>query len=184
MRLISHWFQAQLHWKLLAESISFCQALQNIIQPIFSRSQNATFKNLDNYSTFVMIATKHYVTREKHTSDQAPVLHWAGQGILLHGLLISGFSPLQYLLWMERFVPSWRNWTQRTVRIWYPKLPQVLVQCSHSSVIHLSDDKWNMVQSSCCNILNAVSGSWPPFTVRILNSYLSALFIHSTPLNT
>lgn len=71
------------------------------------------------------------------TSDQAPVLHWAGHGTLLQGLRLSGFSPLQYLLWMERFVPSCRNCTQRTVRIWKPRLLQVLVQCSHSSEIHL-----------------------------------------------
>lgn len=51
------------------------------------------------------------------TSDQAPVLHWAGHGTLLQGLRLSGFSPLQYLLWMERFVPSCRNCTQRTLRI-------------------------------------------------------------------
>ena len=52
------------------------------------------------------------------TSDQGPVLHGATQGTLLQGLLLSGFSPLQYLLCTERLVPSWRNCTQRTVRIW------------------------------------------------------------------
>lgn len=155
IRLISDWFQAQLYWKLKKYRKYFC----------------------------VLIATKYQVTWGKHTSDQAPVLHWAGQDILLHGLLISGFSPLQYLLWMERFVPSWRNWTQRTVRIWYPKLPQVLVQCSHSSVIHLWEDKWNVVQYTCFDVLNTVTGSRPSFTVRILNSCSSALFVHYTPLS-
>ena len=76
------------------------------------------------------------------TSDHAPVLHWAGHGTLLQGLRLSGFSPLQYLLWTERLVPSWRNCTHRTVRIWKPRVPQVLVQCSHSSEIHLEKSKW------------------------------------------
>lgn len=76
------------------------------------------------------------------TSDHAPVLHWAGQDTRLQGRRLSGFSPLQYLLWTERLVPSWRNCTQRTVRIWKPRLPQDLGQCSHSSVIHLDAAKW------------------------------------------
>lgn len=88
--------------------------------------------------------TKHLLNRLHGywTSDHAPVLHWAGHGILLQGLRLSGFSPLQYLLWTERLVPSWRNCTQRTVRIWKPRLPQVFGQCSHSSDIHLDKSKW------------------------------------------
>lgn len=75
------------------------------------------------------------------TSDHAPVLHWAGHDTRLQGRRLSGFSPLQYLLWTERLVPSWRNCTQRTVRIWKPRLPQDLGQCSHSSVIHLDQQE-------------------------------------------
>ncbi|TNN34745.1 hypothetical protein EYF80_055089 [Liparis tanakae] len=78
----------------------------------------------------------------KHrTSDQAPVLHWAGQAARLQGLRLSGFSPLQYLLCTERLAASLRTCTQRTVRIWKPRLPQVLVQCSQSSEAHLDGDK-------------------------------------------
>lgn len=80
------------------------------------------------------------------TSDHAPILHWAGHGTRLQGRRVSGFSPLQYLLWTERLVPSWRNCTQRTVRIWKPRLPQDLGQCSHSSVIHLDASKWGDYQ--------------------------------------
>lgn len=52
------------------------------------------------------------------TSDQGPAFHCAGHGTRLHGLRLSGRSPLQYLKWTERFAPSWRGWMQRTVRIW------------------------------------------------------------------
>lgn len=138
IRLISHWFQAQLQYFFLLSFTKYNWAFWE------SEKSGSFQKPQQLVLLYPLIAWKHHVTWEKCTSDQAPVLHWAGQGILLHALLISGFSPLQYLLWMERLVPSWRNWTQRTVRIWYPKLPQVLVQCSHSSVIHLSEDKWNV----------------------------------------
>lgn len=43
------------------------------------------------------------------TSDQGPAFHCAGHGTRLHGLRLSGRSPLQYLKWTERFVPSWRG---------------------------------------------------------------------------
>ena len=72
------------------------------------------------------------------TSDQAPTLHREGQGTRLQGLRLSGRSPLQYLVWTERLVPSWEYCTQRTVRIWKPRLPQVRGQFSHSSEIHLN----------------------------------------------
>lgn len=71
------------------------------------------------------------------TSDQAPVLQGAGHGTRLQARRLSGLSPLQYLLCTERLVPSWRNCTQRTVRIWKPRPPQVLGQFSQSSEIHL-----------------------------------------------
>lgn len=71
------------------------------------------------------------------TSFQGPVFHWAGQGTLLQGLRLSGRSPRQYLLCTERLVPSWSGWRQRTVRSWYPALPQLRLQCSHSSAAQL-----------------------------------------------
>lgn len=80
----------------------------------------------------------HSLHANKHlTSFQGPVFHWAGQGILLQGRRLSGRSPRQYLLCTERLVPSWSGWRQRTVRSWYPELPQLLLQCSHSSATQL-----------------------------------------------
>lgn len=87
--------------------------------------------NFPNPFTHSWHANKHL------TSFQDPVFHWAGQGTLLQGRRLSGRSPRQYLLCTERLVPSCSGWRQRTVRSWFPELPQLLLQCSHSSAAQL-----------------------------------------------
>lgn len=76
-------------------------------------------------------------SRKRLTCDQGPILHCAGQSSRLQGLLPSGRSLLQYLVWTDRFVLSCRGWIHRTDRTWYPVFPQLLLQGSHSPVTHL-----------------------------------------------
>lgn len=73
------------------------------------------------------------------TCDQAPTLHWVGQGCRLQVLRDSGLWSLQCLLWMERVVLSSDGCTQLTVRICVPVFPQVLLQFCHSPVTQLWD---------------------------------------------
>lgn len=71
------------------------------------------------------------------TSDQAPVLHCAGQGRRLQGRRVSGRWPVQYLVCRVRLVPSCKRCTHCTARACTPSLPQDLLQAPHSSATQL-----------------------------------------------